>query len=1028
MRRLNLMVMVLLTALFLNSSSAWSLDRFVDLGDGTVLDTTSHLRWLKNANCFGQQDWATAMSSASNLASPACGLNDGSGAGDWHLPTIAELRIFVDDGYRTDTLNAAGFVGVNNEYWSSSLNKDNAAGEVVMSNGFYGYTSKGFSLGIWPVRNGQYYLGTASVSPASNDFGSVRTTTTSVQTFTLSNSGTQNLSVSSMTLSGTDAALFSLNRGDGTGGSCGATPSIVPAGSCTVSVSFTPTSAGSKSAGLLISSNDLNTPNKTVALSGSGIVQVIQSYDPNVSWWRAEGNTNDSVGSNNGTLHGGITFAAGKLGQAFSFDGSVAQYVSVPHASSLDILGNHSIAFWVKLGELPATGKSYLLVSKWTNGLEHKQVAVGPDGKISYFLFGTTATSGVTSTAALQTGVWTHIATTYDGGYMKIYINGVQNASTPANNDVWDSTGTLYLGYNPEISSSQYFKGQLDEIGWYNRTLSQAEITVISNSAPDSFSFPPRFNSPLSDSIESGAITVSGISLPTGISVSGGEYAISTDNGGSWGNWTNAPGMVSLNSQVKLSLTSADGFNTSTTATLTLGSVSGAFTVTTQRFVDLGDGTMLDAGSKLRWLQNANCTTSAGGIDKTAGTLNWADAQTWSNHLASPACALKDGSATGDWHLPTIDELRIFTDAGYRDNTLDAAGFSNVHAYYYWSSSPDADYASGVYMVDGDVNVYYKNEHYYVWPVRAGEYWPVGSLVVLGNGGFGNLSVGAVSSSHQFILKNAAAADQHVSGIALIGADATQFSLAPGGSSPCASLTPALAAGASCTVLVSANPTSGGSKSASLTVTTAAGSAAIPLTVTAIYPAPIVTSISPPSGFSVGGTPVTINGANLTGATAVKFATTNATDFTVSSDTQVTVTSPAGVVGQTVDITVTTPGGTSATSSGDQFTYTLQYQAQNHSTNPYTPYSTLAVAISAALAGAEIRACAGQFDGVFSLARDIQLYGGYDDAFNIKGSLPTTLNNSLTVDGGVAKLDTVTVKDVLTIKGGSLQASGVVVH
>ncbi|HEX4171753.1 MAG TPA: IPT/TIG domain-containing protein [Acetobacteraceae bacterium] len=83
--------------------------------------------------------------------------------------------------------------------------------------------------------------------------------------------------------------------------------------------------------------------------------------------------------------------------------------------------------------------------------------------------------------------------------------------------------------------------------------------------------------------------------------------------------------------------------------------------------------------------------------------------------------------------------------------------------------------------------------------------------------------------------------------------------------------------------------------------------------------APGVTSISPTSGPAPGGAVVTITGTRLTGATAVKFGTTNATSFTVNSATSITATSPAGA--GTVDITVTTAGGTSATSAADQFTY-----------------------------------------------------------------------------------------------------------
>ena len=189
--------------------------------------------------------------------------------------------------------------------------------------------------------------------------------------------------------------------------------------------------------------------------------------------------------------------------------------------------------------------------------------------------------------------------------------------------------------------------------------------------------------------------------------------------------------------------------------------------------------------------------------------------------------------------------------------------------------------------------------------------------------------------------------------------------------------------------------------------------------------APTVTGISPASGPAGGNSSVTITGTSFTVVAAVKFGSTNATNFAVDSNTQITATSPAGVVGQTVDITVTTPGGTSTLSSADRFSYTLQYQARNMTSS--TSYSTLAEAINAASAGAEIRAYAGQFDGVFSLTRDILLYGGYDSGFGAKDSLPTTLNGNLTIQSGNAKVDAITVKGVLTIKEGSLQANEVTV-
>lgn len=83
---------------------------------------------------------------------------------------------------------------------------------------------------------------------------------------------------------------------------------------------------------------------------------------------------------------------------------------------------------------------------------------------------------------------------------------------------------------------------------------------------------------------------------------------------------------------------------------------------------------------------------------------------------------------------------------------------------------------------------------------------------------------------------------------------------------------------------------------------------------------PTVTSITPSSGPSTGGTAVAITGTGLSDVTAVTFGATAASGYTVNSPTQITAISPANSAG-VYDITVTTAGGTSATSAADQFTY-----------------------------------------------------------------------------------------------------------
>src|SRR3984893_14724051 len=83
--------------------------------------------------------------------------------------------------------------------------------------------------------------------------------------------------------------------------------------------------------------------------------------------------------------------------------------------------------------------------------------------------------------------------------------------------------------------------------------------------------------------------------------------------------------------------------------------------------------------------------------------------------------------------------------------------------------------------------------------------------------------------------------------------------------------------------------------------------------------APTVESVTPKEGPVAGGATVTIKGTHLNGATAVKFGPNAAT---VKSDTptEITATSPAGSLG-TVHVTVTTPGGTSAETAADEYTY-----------------------------------------------------------------------------------------------------------
>src|SRR5437764_12593453 len=82
-----------------------------------------------------------------------------------------------------------------------------------------------------------------------------------------------------------------------------------------------------------------------VALATLAVAAASANAASPIHWWKADGNANDSVGTNNGTLENGATFAPGESGQAFSLDGA-SQYVSVPDDPSHYFSGSFTLDAW----------------------------------------------------------------------------------------------------------------------------------------------------------------------------------------------------------------------------------------------------------------------------------------------------------------------------------------------------------------------------------------------------------------------------------------------------------------------------------------------------------------------------------------------------------------------------------------------------------------------------------------------------------------------------------------------------------
>jgi len=139
--------------------------RFTDNRDGSVKDNLTGLTWLKNANCFGERNWADALTASNTLASGSCGLTDSSVAGVWRLPNVKELESLIDFGQEGPALPAGHpFTGVNSFFycWSSTTyyhatypSDSMYAWYVSIQDGFERLITKTDTGCVWPVRGGQ---------------------------------------------------------------------------------------------------------------------------------------------------------------------------------------------------------------------------------------------------------------------------------------------------------------------------------------------------------------------------------------------------------------------------------------------------------------------------------------------------------------------------------------------------------------------------------------------------------------------------------------------------------------------------------------------------------------------------------------------------------------------------------------------------------------------------------------------------------------------------------------------------------
>ena len=216
-------------------------------------------------------------------------------------------------------------------------------------------------------------------------------------------------------------------------------------------------------------------------LASSFIIKPASSASGLVGYWKFDEGSGttafDSSGNGNiGVLYDSPTWVNGKSGKALSFDGS-DDYVRIERSSSLDATSEVTVEAWIcPRAYVSGLGDNSHIVSRTNTGGGHVYVlSLYPDShKASYSV--NPFPDQHASNADIQLNVWTHLTMTYDGSYVRLYINGEFDSSYELSGAIETTPNWLAIGCNSYGSTYAHFNGTIDEVRIYNRALSQEEI------------------------------------------------------------------------------------------------------------------------------------------------------------------------------------------------------------------------------------------------------------------------------------------------------------------------------------------------------------------------------------------------------------------------------------------------------------------------------------------------------------------------------------------------------------------------
>jgi hypothetical protein len=188
-----------------------------------------------------------------------------------------------------------------------------------------------------------------------------------------------------------------------------------------------------------------------------------------VSWWRGEGDFSDGISNNNGFPESNVSFAPGFNGQGFNLDGT--DFVEVDDSPSLDVRAGVTIDAWINT----TTGGGRIVdkITGFSNDGFMLDLVGG--GALRMQVGGVGAQAGV----AVPFGQFVHVAGTFDGMRLAVFVNGQIQSETGTGSQATVPLNARNLRIGADSAGGSLFTGVIDEVRIFNRGLSDGEIATL---------------------------------------------------------------------------------------------------------------------------------------------------------------------------------------------------------------------------------------------------------------------------------------------------------------------------------------------------------------------------------------------------------------------------------------------------------------------------------------------------------------------------------------------------------------------